>query len=102
MAHTLQDNLQELCNLTKIMCYGVGSTDLTGYTEEHLYSVLTSLGSLKNRLPYRCFICVLLAGGFWTFVKGIFKGSLNSVNLTININKTTPFQPLPSNHMPPF
>lgn len=76
MGCTLQDNLQEFCNLTKISCNGV-------VQEEHLYfSVLASLGRTDCLTDV---LSVLLAGGFWTFVKGIFEGSLNVINPTINI-----------------
>lgn len=85
MGRTLQDNLQEFCNLTKISCNGV-------VQEEHLYcSVLSSLGSLRTDCLTDV-LSVLLARGFWTFVKGISEGSLNVVNPTINIKKTTHFQ----------
>lgn len=85
MGRTLQDNLQEFCNLTKISCNGV-------VQEEHLYcSVLASLGSLRTDCLTDV-LSVLLAGGFWTFVEGIFEGSLNVVNPTINIKETTHFQ----------
>ncbi len=83
MGRTLQDNLQEFCNLTKISC---------NVQEEHLYcSVLASLGSLRTDCLTDV-LSVLLAGGFWTFVEGIFEGSLNVVNPTINIKETTHFQ----------